>query len=169
MMNLALIGPARAGKTGPKRPQTPHREASMQILIAVDGSAHTKRMLGYLTAHNDWLGQATHRFTVVNVTPWVPAMVAGFLSEQAIADYYRDEAAKVLTPVRAFFKQAGLSAEFISLTGHAAEGIVKVANQNRADLIVMGSHGHGAWAGLALGSVSNQVLAQSKVPVLIVR
>jgi nucleotide-binding universal stress UspA family protein len=141
----------------------------MQILIAVDGSAYTKRMLGYLTAHNDWLGQPSHEFMVVSVTPWVPAMSAGFLSEQAIADYYRDEAAKVLTPVRSFFKQAGLNAEFVSLTGNAAEGIIKVANQKGSDLIVMGSHGHGAWAGLVLGSVSNQVLAQTKVPVLIVR
>jgi nucleotide-binding universal stress UspA family protein len=141
----------------------------MHILIAVDGSAYTKRMLGYVAAHNEWLGHASHQFTVVNVTPWVPAMAAGFLSEQAIAEYYRDEAAKVLTPVRAFFQQAGLNAEFVSLTGNAAEGIVKLANQTGTDLIVMGSHGHGAWAGLALGSVSNQVLAQSKVPVLVVR
>ena len=41
--------------------------------------------------------------------------------------------------------------------------------QTHYDLIVMGSHGHGAIANLVLGSVANKVVALSKVPVLLVR
>ena len=47
--------------------------------------------------------------------------------------------------------------------------IAKLAEDGRFDMVVMGSHGHGAWANLVMGSVTTQVLANCKVPVLIVR
>ncbi|MDP4770616.1 MAG: universal stress protein, partial [Limnohabitans sp.] len=37
------------------------------------------------------------------------------------------------------------------------------------DLVVMGSHGHGTLGNLVMGSVATQVLANCKVPVLLVR
>ena len=37
----------------------------MKILVAVDGSPFTKRMLAYLAAHDEWLG-AHHQYTVFN-------------------------------------------------------------------------------------------------------
>lgn len=36
----------------------------MKILIAVDGSDYTKRMLACIAAHDEWLG-AAHRYTWV--------------------------------------------------------------------------------------------------------
>jgi nucleotide-binding universal stress UspA family protein len=53
--------------------------------------------------------------------------------------------------------------------GHAAEAIAEVAAAGKFDLIVMGSHGHSSVTNLVLGSVVTRVLAQAKVPVLIVR
>jgi nucleotide-binding universal stress UspA family protein len=47
--------------------------------------------------------------------------------------------------------------------------IVDVAERERCDLIVMGSHGRGALGGLVLGSQTAKVLSQSKVPVLVCR
>ena len=35
----------------------------MKILVAVDGSPFTKKMLAYLAAHDEWLG-AHHQYTV---------------------------------------------------------------------------------------------------------
>lgn len=49
------------------------------------------------------------------------------------------------------------------------ETIAKVADTGKFDLLVMGSHGHGAIATLVMGSVTTQVLAHCKVPLLIVR
>jgi nucleotide-binding universal stress UspA family protein len=43
------------------------------------------------------------------------------------------------------------------------------ADSGKFDLMVMGSHGHGLWANLIMGSVATQVLAFCKVPVLLVR
>ncbi len=47
--------------------------------------------------------------------------------------------------------------------------LAEIVNQDAPDLLVMGSHGHGAFAGAVLGSVSARLLAHTKVPVLLVR
>ncbi len=51
----------------------------------------------------------------------------------------------------------------------AARGIVEMAEQDRADLVVVGSHGRTGVARLVLGSVAAKVVAQSTVPVLVAR
>ena len=48
----------------------------MKILVPVDGSTFTKRMLAYLTAHDEWLGGA-HHYTLLHVAPAVPQRAAG--------------------------------------------------------------------------------------------
>jgi nucleotide-binding universal stress UspA family protein len=50
-----------------------------------------------------------------------------------------------------------------------AIGIVQTAKTEGADLIVLGSHGRSGIARLMLGSVANKVVAESAVPVLVVR
>jgi len=51
----------------------------------------------------------------------------------------------------------------------AALKIVDVAQQNGCDLIFIGSHGRSGWGQLLLGSVTNKVLHNSKIPVLVHR
>lgn len=53
--------------------------------------------------------------------------------------------------------------------GDAAATILRVAAEEDDDLIVMGSHGHSRIHRALLGSVSQRVLAQSKIPVLLMR
>ena len=63
----------------------------------------------------------------------------------------------------------GINAKSNWKVGSAGETIAKMAEQGKFDLVVMGSHGHGALASLVMGSVATQVLAHCKVPVLLVR
>ena len=63
----------------------------------------------------------------------------------------------------------GLEAKAELLTGNVADAIVAYADSVDADLIVVGSRGHGAIAGALLGSVSRSVLRDAKRPVLVVR
>jgi len=50
-----------------------------------------------------------------------------------------------------------------------SEQIAATANKGSFDLLVFGSHGHGSFAGLVLGSVVTKCVAQTKVPVLLIR
>ena len=49
------------------------------------------------------------------------------------------------------------------------EAIIDAAKKKKCDLIFMASHGRGELASLILGSVTQKVLAHSKVPVLVYR
>jgi nucleotide-binding universal stress UspA family protein len=49
------------------------------------------------------------------------------------------------------------------------EAIIDAAKKHKCDLIAMSSHGHGGITGLLLGSETQKVLANSRVPVLVVR
>jgi nucleotide-binding universal stress UspA family protein len=52
--------------------------------------------------------------------------------------------------------------------GDPAEQILAFATAEKADLIVLGSRGHGRLAGLLLGSVAQKVVAHASCPVLVV-
>lgn len=67
-------------------------------------------------------------------------------------------------------RSAGLACD--SMTAFAdspALKIVDVANEQRCDLIFMGSHGRSGWGQLLLGSVTNKVLSHTSKPVLVHR
>ena len=140
----------------------------MKILVAVDGSPYTKRMLGYLAAHDEWLGEH-HQYTVVHGVMSVPPRAASVLDKALLKSYYDDEAEKVFKPIRAFFKKQNLKAEFVAKVGPAADGIVAVAAKGDFDLLIMGSHGHSTLGNLVMGSVATKVMAHCKTPVLLVR
>ncbi len=65
-------------------------------------------------------------------------------------------------------EQKGVRATIKLLAGDAADEIVAHADSIDADMIVVGSRGHGAVAGTLLGSVSRGVLREARRPVLVV-
>jgi nucleotide-binding universal stress UspA family protein len=140
----------------------------MKILVAADGSKYTKRMLGYLAAHDEWLG-THHRYTVLTVVGPLPERVTGVLDKKIVQSHYADEAERIFKPIRAFFAKQGINAEFVSKVGAAGEVIANKGREGKYDLLIMGSHGHSALAKLVLGSVVSRVLASCDVPLLIVR
>ncbi len=140
----------------------------MNILVAVDGSPYTKRMLAYLAAHEEWLGPQ-HRYTVLHAVPPVPPRAAAVLDKTTLKSYYDESAAKIFKPIRSFFGMQGMQAQFQAKTGPAAEVIAKAASQGDFDLLVLGSHGHGTLRNLVLGSVATKVLAGCDIPTLLIR
>ena len=140
----------------------------MKILVAADGSEYTKRMLAYLAAHDEWLGDA-HQYTVLHAVPAVPPRAAAALDKEVLKDYYADEGEKVLKSIRTFFKKQRIQAEFISKVGPAADVIASTAEKGKFNLLMLGSHGHSALGNLVMGSVATKVMAHCSVPVLLVR
>jgi nucleotide-binding universal stress UspA family protein len=63
----------------------------------------------------------------------------------------------------------GIEASSRLLSGNAADEIVAYADSQDADLIVIGSRGHGTVASILLGSVSRRVLSESRRPVAVIR
>jgi nucleotide-binding universal stress UspA family protein len=140
----------------------------MKILLAVDGSSYTKRMLAYLAAHDEWLG-ANHEYTVLHSVAAVPGRAAAVIDRDALKSYYDDANEAVFKPIRTFFKKQGITADYVGKVGHAPEIIAKMADAQKFDLLVMGSHGHSTLGTLVMGSVTTKVLAHCKTPVLLIR
>ena len=140
----------------------------MKILLAVDGSAYTQKMLAYLTSHQEMLGTG-HEYTVITVQPLLPPRARAALGKEVVEQYYDEESAKILQPVLEFLKGRGVEAQSISKVGPIADTIIHAAQDGKFDLIAMGTHGHGALGRLVMGSVSSQVLAGCTIPVLLIR
>jgi len=140
----------------------------MKILAPVDGSSYTKRMLAYIAAHDDWLG-GQHSYTVLNVHPAVPPRAAAVIDKADLKAYYEAESEKVFKPIRVFFARQGIQAQYVAKVGHAAEVIAQQADKGGYDLVVLGSHGQSSLLNLVMGSVATKVIANCKLPVLLVR
>ena len=95
---------------------------------------------------------------------------------RAPAGVYREWDQKVregverrLQPLVEFARKKGVEARALILTGFADEAIIEAAKQQRADLIVMGTHGRRGAARLFLGSVAARVISTAPCPVMTVR
>ena len=140
----------------------------MKVLLAVDGSPYTKKMLAYLTTHDDFIA-GTAEFTALTVLPALPPRARAAVGKEAVDSYYAEEAAKILDPVVKFLERQGLKLKTVSKVGQAGETIAKFADSGKFDLLMMGSHGNTAFGNLVMGSVATKVLAGCQVPVLLVR
>ncbi|MES2977510.1 MAG: universal stress protein [Pseudomonadota bacterium] len=140
----------------------------MKILIAADGSEYTKKMLAYLASHKEMFGP-NNDYTVATVQTPLPPRARAAVGAEVVKSYHADEADKVLGPaVKALLRQ-GIEAKSTWKVGPVGETLSKMAESGGFDLIVMGSHGHGAFGNLVMGSVATQVIAHCGVPVLLVR
>jgi nucleotide-binding universal stress UspA family protein len=143
-------------------------EYEMKILLAVDGSDYTRRMLDYIVQHTRTFG-GDNQFIVLNTVLALPHRAAAFAGPDVVQAYYADDARTVLGPIRAFLEQHDIEASYVHKVGHPAGEIARYAEEGKFDMVVMGSHGYNALKNLVLGSVATQVLAACSVPVLIVR
>jgi nucleotide-binding universal stress UspA family protein len=139
----------------------------MKILLPVDGSKYTKRMLSYIAAHDELLG-AGHEYLLFTVVPRLSSRAAEFFDRRTLDEYYQDEAEKVLRAPRTFAEKQGWKVHSAHAAGHAAEEIAVYARSRKPGLIVMGTRGHSALANAVLGSVAQGVLARCQRPVLLV-
>lgn len=140
----------------------------MKILLAVDGSPFTQKMLAYLTTHPELFGPH-NQFMVFTAVAALPPRARAAVGHEVAHGYYEEEAAKVAGPVLTYLASHGIRPEVTHQVGPAGELIAKAATEGNFDLVLMGSHGHSALGNLVLGSVATQVLAHCQVPVLLVR
>lgn len=95
----------------------------------------------------------------------IPMVFTNKIKKQAKLD-----AAKIIDGAANLSKKQGIPFKAkISSNGYAGKEITQFAQDNKFDLIVMGSRGPHPIAEMFLGSVANYVVTKSKIPVLIVK
>ncbi len=136
-----------------------------KILLATDGSDPAGSAARHAVALAAPTGAALAVLHVVNTHL---AFSLGIYQHEALRELRRD-GERALATVADLARAAGIEAQTDMAEGRPAEVIVAEADRLEADLVVVGSHGHGALSDILLGSVSQFVLHHAHVPVLIVR
>jgi nucleotide-binding universal stress UspA family protein len=140
----------------------------MKILIPYDGSRYAKAAVDFVAARAA-PGGAQPSVLLLNVQAPALATLTRPQGRMRLANLYKDRANRVLQPALNALRKAGIDAKSTHVVGTPGIRIARVAAAKRVDLIVMGSHGRTALAGMLLGSVTQTVLAFGTTPVLLVR
>ncbi len=144
----------------------------MRVLLATDGSKPSEIALELAGAISWPAGSEIRVVTALEpVEPiltaaWAPALATDVDKQQ------RDlgaSAGAVLQHATAALAHTGATITSHVLEGRAASAILQQADDLDADLVIMGSRGHGTIGSMLLGSVSAEVADHSPQPVLIAR
>jgi len=143
-------------------------EGLRHILVPLDGS---KLAEGILDSVKDLARVSGARLTLAHVVASNSAVGAGLvplLPDDIVR--VRDQADAYLTEVAERLRAKGLGVEtYLTEDDNPAAAIASAAEEVRADVIALATHGYGGLRRAVLGSVADKVLRSSPLPLLIVR
>ena len=148
---------------------------SLRVGIAVDGSRYGLQALRYVLKHLDLFG-ANPGLTVIHVVqdyalnalPVAEAIPLPAFSESEVRAFQNKAYEDAMKSARALLRKDGVKADEARLIGNAGDELSAYANKH-LDLLVLGSHGYGAFKAAIMGSVATRVTAHCKMPLLLVR
>jgi len=137
-----------------------------RIMVATDGSKLARKAIE--TGIDIAKLSGAKIYAVYVVVPTTHS-ARDFGWEKAAMEHFRNEGKRATGFVEETAKAAGIEVESVLLEGHPADEIVKFAEQNDIEMIVMGTLGKTGLDRFLLGSVAENVVRHSKIPVLVVR
>lgn len=145
--------------------------AYRRILVAVDGSpAAAKGLREAIRLAAEQGAQLSILHVVDQFYAFAP--LDGMAPGVDLVPSFREGGKRVLSKAQAAAAKQGVKAKVVmreTVGGPAADAIVREAKKQRADLVVLGTHGRRGVRRLVLGSDAEQVVRTASVPVLLVR
>jgi nucleotide-binding universal stress UspA family protein len=144
----------------------------MRILLAIDGSepadmaVELAANLGLPAGSTIEVLEAVESGVELFGGPW-PAIA--LVDADRLEEDLREQATRTVALAAERLSRTGLTVEQAVLRGRPPTVIADEANRTGADLIVVGSRGHGTIQEMLLGSVSAEVVDNATVPVLVAR
>ncbi len=138
----------------------------MRVVIATDGSKHAEEAVRYLCSIP---AAAQWQFKLVAVQM---SLVVGMYDELTHAMLIEGETARTkqaLERCSAILREIGIQADQELGLGHAGDEIVRLAQEWKADLIVVGARGHSTIERVLLGSTSDFVATHAPCSVFVIR
>ena len=137
------------------------------ILVGVDGSPGSRTALNWAAAE-----AADHGADLVVLTVWeralLPPMGSGEVPDHGVPDPSRTATEDLIKVIREELgDEPPVLVQPRAKQGNAAKVLIEESAD--ADLLVVGSRGHGGFRGLVLGSVSQHVAAYANCPVAVIR
>jgi nucleotide-binding universal stress UspA family protein len=145
----------------------PHTDEGRTVVVGVDGSKASVKAIDFAFDQAEWMHAqvvAVHAWTSPFVTYTDDVSILQF-DEEKVKEQARLLVAESLAGAAADHPDVRWTTDLVS--GSAAEALIRRADS--ADLVVVGSRGHGGFTGLLLGSIGQSVLHHAHSPVAIVR
>jgi nucleotide-binding universal stress UspA family protein len=140
-----------------------------KILIPTDFSDCARRAEETATVLGRGLGAELILLHVSVETPLYNEGMRGLVEPRKVYQAQREWAETTLAARASEIRATGVSAHGIVRSGVAVDEILKLATEDRCDLIVMGTHGRGGLSRFFLGSVADRVVRLAPCPVMTVR
>jgi nucleotide-binding universal stress UspA family protein len=153
-------------------PGVVHAGPSRPVVVAFDDSKHAQAALDLAIPIACAAEAQLHVVSVDNVgglEAWPETDT--ILGREEILDAMHDHLRATLSSVQSETRRAhpGLDVHTNIVGGAVGHAIAGYAEDVDAGLVVMGSRGHGGFAGMLLGSVSHRVIHDATCPVMVVR
>ena len=144
--------------------------AYQTIVVPVDGSETAYAAVAKSIEFAQAFGSKIIVVQVLSLDPYIAAEYISAHQTNDLIERARTSILESLDAAKAKFNQYGIEVETKILEGQVIHReIIKVAEENHADLIIIGSHGRTGFKKFFLGSVAQSLLGESHIPVLIVR
>jgi nucleotide-binding universal stress UspA family protein len=147
-----------------------------KILVCLDGSSLSEQILQYASEEALSHDKDVVLLRVVplshSATVAVPGVVSSIPSSPSSPEHiaqHETEAKEYLDAKAEALKKIGIEAECVVLVGNSGESIVNYANENKVDLIAIATHGRSGFKRILFGSVTEHVIKNSKVPILLIK
>lgn len=137
-----------------------------RILVPTDGSEEGEHAVAHALDLAEAHGAAVHTLYVVNTASYAGLPMES--SWEGVDELLRADAEAALEAVEEMATDRSIEIETAISEGSPSRQIVRYAESEGCDLIVMGTHGRGGLDRLLLGSVTEKVVRSSSVPVLTV-
>ncbi|HEY0827475.1 MAG TPA: universal stress protein [Bacilli bacterium] len=136
-----------------------------KILLAADGSAHSLRAADQAIIVSKGNKEAMIVVLYVVDTDTLKDDVMRYREKEAIAEHRL----KKLAAIEEKVQEAGVDYEIKIIHGEPGPAIVDYANDNKCDVVFIGSRGLNTFQEFILGSVSHKVAKRANCPVMIVK
>lgn len=136
------------------------------IVIATDGSKNSERAISYGIEIAKLSGARVYGLHVIDTFSLSPSWTAG---RESLYEILKRDGEEATFKVKECGEASGVEIKEVLLEGHPSNEIVDFAENNDIDLIVMGTLGKTGLDRFLMGSVAENVVRNSKVPVLVVR
>ncbi|MBX3292564.1 MAG: universal stress protein [Acidobacteria bacterium] len=147
----------------------------MRIIIAIDGTAYGKAALERLCQLGLGNSDEIRVVSVIDMAlPMAIDIYGGYLPdtsdlEKTAQDNSEKYVKEAVAKLESVFSGKNVRVSSEVLFGTPDSRIVELAEEWKADLIVVGSHGYRRWERILLGSVSNSIVHHAPCSVMVVR
>ena len=145
-----------------------------KILVPLDFSEVTMSVIEHaiylarLLGAEVWLLHVVHVPPLAEASTWLDPVISPTM-EQDIRQQMKTTAEAKLKELAQEFASQGIKAEAAVREGLPFAEIIKFAEENKSDLIVMGSHGRSGLSHLLIGSVAERVVRRARCNILCVK